>query len=222
MTVPPEEPLRQKLQEVLARPEFQHGPETSADPGILKWLETLLQWLLWPMKWIYSLTEGLPEFLRWLIFTCLVLVLALVTAHLGWTLYRAMRGGQRFARSDRLTAAADRSRVTVLELESAAERSAEAGAFIEAIRFLFRAMLMRLEDLEGRRFRRGVTNRQHLRRYSASPIAASLKTLVHTIDQKWYGDDVCVRSDFEACQSAYSEIRVSLQRGLSTDSRHPC
>jgi hypothetical protein len=210
MNVPPESQLREKLEEVLARPEFQHGPPGEPDLGALKWLMIVIRWLSAPIRWLFEMTEGLPEFLRWIIVGGLLIALTGLMIHLGWTFFRVMRGGPALTRKSRLTWGTDQQTLTVIQLENEATRNAESGAFIEAVRLLFRAMLMRLEEREGRRFRRGTTNRQHLRRYADSPIADSLSVLVQVIEQKWFGEGACVRADFETCQDAYSRIRTWL------------
>ncbi len=222
IATPPEESLRQKLQEVLSRPEFQHTTSEQSESDLLWWLSTLLRWVMGPLRWLYSMTEGLPEIFRWLIVAILVVALATLMVHILWTLRRAMGGGDRIIRGRSHSANGEQAQLSVAELEKAAERNAVSGAFIEAVRLLFRAMLMRLEEREGRRFRRGITNRQHLRRYHGSPFASSIRMLVNTIEKKWYGEEACDQTDFEECRQAYSEICLSLQAATSAKPGEKC
>ena len=88
---------------------------------------------------------------------------------------------------------------------------------IEAVRFLFRACLARFQDRERRPFRRGTTNRGHLRRYRGSQFFVPLETLVTTIELKWYGEEVCDAADYQACRQAHAEVVSILREPICAD-----
>jgi hypothetical protein len=92
-------------------------------------------------------------------------------------------------------------------LEQEAESASRAGDYIGAIRLLFRAALRRIEVVEKRKLRPGFTNRELLRRYRSTPLHDSLERFVETIDDKWYGDGICLESDYVYCRSEHERIR---------------
>jgi hypothetical protein len=92
-------------------------------------------------------------------------------------------------------------------LEQLAERASLAGDYIGGVRLLFRAALRRIELFEHKKLRPGITNRELLRRYRTSPLAAPLARFVETIDLKWYGSLPCERADYEACEIEHDRIR---------------
>ena len=74
------------------------------------------------------------------------------------------------------------------------------------MRLLFRACLTLLEQREGKTFRPGATNREHLNRYRQTPLYDWLARFVWVIDSKWYGPGACLPADFVACHEAYERI----------------
>lgn len=209
---PTEEQLRVTLREVLSRPDYQIDPPPEPSEGLLQLLATLLRWILAPFKWLFDSMEGLPDFLRWLIVIVLFIVLLALIAHMAWTLMQAMSGGRRSQRATALPSETTNVELTVTELEQAAETAFHRGAFIEAVRYLFRATLANLAEREKKKFRRGTTNRQYLNHFRNSGILPYLQILVSTIELKWYGDEPCEQQDYENCRDAYQQI-VSLLRG---------
>ena len=102
---------------------------------------------------------------------------------------------------------------TAREWERLADDAAERGEWIAAVRHLFRACLARLEERERRPFRRGTTNRGHLRRYRNAAFCEALEVLVLTIERKWYGDEACDAQDYAACRQAHSQVTASVIGG---------
>ena len=208
--LPPSDAIREKVAEVLARPEFQVKPESAeAAFDTFAIMLKVIGWILKPFIWVLEMTEGLPAVLRWSIVGGLFVLLVLLVVHLGITITRAMRGPVR----DKLVKAAEA--VTQLDpqhFESRAEQAALRGEWVDAMRFLFRASLLRLESREKRRFRVGTTNREHLRRYRGTPLFSPIQALVDLIDRKWYRGEDSSAEDFEACRQAHAEI-CTLMRG---------
>jgi hypothetical protein len=106
------------------------------------------------------------------------------------------------------TVAADLSvaNVNPVELAKQAEAARTEGNYILGVRLLFRACLLLLEQREGKKFRPGATNREHLNRYRQTPLYDWLSRFVWIIDSKWYGSEVCLPADFAACHEAYERI----------------
>lgn len=203
-SLPDENVLRDKVREVLARPDYHLQPSGDSTEWLIETLLTVLKWIIAPFKWIYELSEGLPGVLRWLIVLALAVAVVAIVAHIIYTLVSAMRGGdrERFV----LPTEPAPARMTATELEQLAESAAARGELIVAVRFLFRASLARLELREKKLTRRGLTNREHLRRYRGTPFFEPLEILVSTIEWKWYGEQTCVNEDWETCRRAYQSM----------------
>lgn len=209
-SLPDEAVLRDKVREVLSRPDFHTDRAADETPWVLELLLTALQWLFDSLRWLFNLTEGLPEFLRWVVVAVLVVVMVALLVHIFYTLFRALGGDRR----EPLAVADSQSPLTTAsEWERRADDAAARGEWIAAVRHLFRACLARLEERERRPFRRGTTNRAHLRRYRSADFRESLEVLVVTIERKWYGDEVCDAKDYEACRLAHSRVTASVIGG---------
>lgn len=203
-SLPDENVLRDKACEVLARSDFHLQPPGESTEWLIEAFLTLLKWLIAPFKWIYELSEGLPGVLRWLIVLIFAVAVAALVAHIIYTLVLAMRGGER----ERFVLPTESApvRMSATELEQLAESAAARGELIVAVRFLFRASLARLELREKKLTRRGLTNREHLRRYRGTPFFEPLEILVSTIEWKWYGEQTCANEDWETCRQAYQSM----------------
>jgi hypothetical protein len=200
-TLPPAESIRDTAQEVVSRPYFEL--DSSLGPqGPPLFLE-IIRWILRPFFWLFDRLEGLPEFLRWLIvILCIVLCVALI-AHIIYTLIKAIGGptANRPLQLDSTSREIDPS-----EIERDAERVGAQGDYIGAVRLLFRAALRRLEVFEEKKFRPGITNRELVRRYRATPLAESLTRFVNTIELKWYGQLPCEQGDYVTCRNEHGRI----------------
>ena len=204
--LPAPDAIRAKIAEVLARPDYSLDP-VAADES-WEWLKLffrIIEWIMTPFRWLMELTEGLPMLLRWTIIIGLFVIVVLLIAHIAYTIVAAVRGPKQDSSS--LTLDEQSSQRNPDLFERRADEAARIGAWVDAIRFLFRATLLRLELREKRRFRVGMTNREHLRRYRNSAIAEPLGLLVETLDLKWYGDGPCDREDFARCREAHTTIR---------------
>jgi hypothetical protein len=202
VTLPPPETIRSTAAEVVARPDYDLGQhDLKLEPPF--WLE-MFRWILTPFEWLYDSMEGVPDVFRWIIVIVAALVCVALIAHIIYTLVTAIRGPIR-SRGTKYEFAVEE--IDPVDLESEADRISHRGDYIGAIRLLFRASLRRLELAERRKFRPGFTNRELLRRYRASPLAAALERLVETIELKWYGDAPCVQDDYTYCRAAHDYIR---------------
>ena len=206
-----EDVLRGKLEEVLSRSEFH--TETVQDNSIwwLEWMLSAIKWILKPFLWLIEVTNDLPLPMQLLIIIPLFAVAIGLIAHICWTLYQAMSGGR--IRVPAYSSPAVATRLSADEWERRADEAVEEGDLIGAVRCLWRGCLVRLEDRERRPFRRGTTNREHLKRYRETGLFDPLETLVVTIEQKWYGDEVCEVDDYQECRQAHAEAVTLLDRG---------
>jgi hypothetical protein len=149
----------------------------------------------------------LPGFLRYP-------AAALLIVAVGWLIYRIVRGLSRRVQLGRSDDAPLRDRSLRVadpeEFEALAAEARQAGRLVEAARWLLRAALLRLERSEKRKPRPGATNRELLRRYRATPVAAPLQTLVDTVDLHWYGDRPANEADFDRCHASYQALHHAL------------
>jgi hypothetical protein len=204
VTAPASEEIRRRAAEIVARPDYELRPR----PSNLDWLVDLfwevLEWILAPFAWLFRLTEGLPEALRWLIIAALVVILALLVWHILYSLVQAVQAPRTRAK---LEQDALRRRADPAELERQADAAAARSDYITAVRLLFRAGVLRLEKLEDKPNRPGTTNRELLRRYQRVPgLAESLRRFVDTIDRKWYGEEQCLPNDYAVCRLAHEAV----------------
>ena len=206
-TLPPPDAIRRAASEVVARPYYKLGSGVADDsePIIIE----ILRWIMRPFRWMFDSMEGLPEVVRWLVVILCVVLCAALISHIVYTLVMAIRGPvlrrrQEFASTVREVDASD--------LERQAELSGGRGDYIGAVRLLFRAALRRIELSEQRKFRPGITNRELLRRYRATPLADSLARFVETIELKWYGNYPCEQADFQACLGEHGRICQHVER----------
>lgn len=203
-TPPDPETVRQAAHEILQRPEYQLDQPTGNSEWLIDLLLDSLYWVLKPFRWLFDVMEGLPDALRWIIVIGLAVLLVALVAHIIYSLVGTLRTVDR--RAAFRSAYADPF-VSSAELEELAQQALAVGDYIAAIRHLFRAGLIHLQDAEGTKFRPGMTNRAHLHRYQNSSFVESLRLFVETIDASWYGNSECREEDYLKCRAAYVVIR---------------
>jgi hypothetical protein len=194
--------IRRKATEVVSRAEYQLDEGLSEESQTL-WL-MLLRTLLRPFVWLSDVMGGLPAFMQVMVIILLLIVVLALMTHIIWSIVAAARGKTR----GHQTAGAGTVRESDPKgLEAAAERAATEGYYLEGIRLLFRASLIRIERAQKRKLRVGITNRELLRRYRNSSLAEPLARLIDIIDRKWFGDEDCHAVDFESCLNDQLTIR---------------
>ncbi len=209
LQLPSAEQIRRKAQEVLARPEYQ--TDSASGDGGRSLMLRILGWLGDAFRWLADSLSFLPDRWRYPAAIGLVILLALLIFRMIIGLRRATQLPSR-VRGERKRQPRIQSPE---ELEKLALAERERGRWVEAIRLLFRACLLRLEKFEKRPLRPGATNRELLRRYRRSSVYEPLRTMVDTIDQKWYGDYPAAEADFEDCQTAHQQLRSLLDKHAS-------
>jgi|SRR5580704_556340 hypothetical protein len=203
VALPGPDQIRRTAQEVLARPEFQVDGSKEAAEGLWGFLHRLWVEFISIFRnfflWLYQMSPVLA----WLFIGVLVITLLLLVGHIAWTIVMVVRGNRHEAAlADSLTS----QDINPEQLVKQAEAARAEGNFILGVRLLFRACLVLLEQREGRKFRLGATNREHLNRYRQTPLYDWLARFVWVIDSKWYGSEACLPADFAACHEAYERI----------------
>jgi len=196
--------IRKKALEVVSRPEFDLSTTPDEDSLNLGW--RIMLWLVRPIGWFLESLGGLSLPLKILIVSTLVLLLAALIAHIVYSFLQAFRGP---VRRQRALAASPPSRPEAFE--ESAKLKADEGDFIGAIRALFKAALLRIEQMEMKPLRKGITNRELLKRYRSSRLFDPLGKFIELIDSRWYGSVPCEPIDFAICESEYQRIRKVLE-----------
>jgi hypothetical protein len=201
--LPAPESIRDAAKTVLARPDFQADGSADAAEGLLGYLHRLLIEILGRFRDFFEWLYQMSPVLAWLLIAALVITVVMLIGHILWTIVMVVRGGRRQALLDDELAG---RKIDPAELAAEAERARRDENYILGVRLLFRACLGVLEEREGKRFRPGSTNREHLARYRQTPIYEWLSRFVWVIDSKWYGSQACLAADFAACHEAYDKI----------------
>ncbi len=196
--LPAPDVIRRTADEVVRRPEFQLTPVRDFSP-IWEWLWRLIE----PIVAFFGRLWDISPALAIVVVVVLTVVLVALVAHIMYAFARAISGGKGLAG----TSAIERRRIDPSRLEAEADEAARREDYIEAVRLLFRAALLRLEHRQNREPRPGVTNREYLRRYRDSTLFDALRQFVDVIDAKWYGHGLCDEQDYDRCRLAHSLIR---------------
>ena len=203
VNMPDAESIREAAREVINRPEFDLNPDAGWRASLMARLYDWLYWLFKPVIDLFRALHDLSPPVAWTVTALLVLLLIAICWHMVYTFRQALK---RRAHGQ-LAATHAVAEPDPGELETQARTAAGAGDYINAVRLLFIACLQRLHKSERRTLRKGVTNREILRRYAQTPAFEALRTFVDTIDAKWYGRGICERDDFERCAAAHARIR---------------
>lgn len=204
--MPADAEVRHKVEEVLSRSEFRL--DSQANPEAQRLFLKLLEWLLTPLIWFFELLSGLPVLVRWVIVAFLTVVLVLLVAHIVWSFMSAIRGPRRPG----LSSLQREREVSPEEWEERAQQAEAEGDHIGAVRLLFAACLQRIRASEKPPLRRGITNRELLRRFRATPLEEPLRVFTEAIDTKWYGYEPCASIDYQHCREQSRRIQDGLKK----------
>lgn len=171
-----------------------------------RWLEQIIDWLLGRLDFGGPNVGGMG--LGWLKPIIVALLAAavvglLVFLVLQFRLYkRRKRAGGGLMEEDEPDRTADEWLVRADQLTSE-------GRLREAVRCLYLACLMRLDDAHVTRFNRHETNWEHLRRFDASPRKPSgldFRTPTGKFDRIWYGHLIDGPDDVSWFRSYYEDL----------------
>jgi hypothetical protein len=193
--VPSADAIRGKRAEVFSRPEFR-----SSEPGPGNWLWRQLRDFF---AWLGGLYDGSP-ILFWLILIGCLLALAALIALMVYQIRTAFAGGP--ARAAPHERDAQRLRLSVAHREES-DRRAAVGDYTEAVRFLFLALVYRLDERGRVSFHKDYTNREYLDLVGERlHVRDALRVLVDTLDDHWYAQRPCDRAQYEACLAVYNRL----------------
>lgn len=214
-TAPAPETIRSTAAEILNGPDFRIEQDTKYGETYVELLVKLFEWLIAPFRWLFNAMEGLPEALRWIIVIGLFMLLVLLVVHIIYTLATAIRPSRR--KPNFAAVSSSTRKISAEEFEQLAQTAIAQLDYISAVRHLFRASLVHLQSLEGRRLSPGLTNRQYVWRYRKSCFVQSLQYFADVIDASWYGNHLCREQEYQKCAQAYAEIRQQTKASLHAD-----
>jgi hypothetical protein len=175
-----------KLRELLSRPPFVRATSTN-------WLtELIAEFLDWLRGVIGNGARGVFD--RRDLIVLLGIAVAVVAVAFA---FRNLRRNivpeeNRPARGNAIDAA------TSTEALDRAQRFASAGDYRAAVRQLYLATLLLLDERGVLRYDRSLTNREYLREVADAPaLARALEPIVETFDRTWYGFETIGPSEFE-------------------------
>jgi hypothetical protein len=196
-SLPDPDVIRRTADEVVRRPEFRLEPVR--DSSILwKFIRRFLRLFLDFMDQLWDISPVLA----WLVIVLLIVTLLAVTFHIFYTLRQGIRTHIGLG----ATLTSKRKGLDPAQLERQADEAAGRHDYIGAVRLLFRAAVLRLDQHAGRAARPGMTNREYLARYRASSVIEDLGQFVDVIDAKWYGYGECGVEDYQRCRQAHAVI----------------
>jgi hypothetical protein len=203
-SLPASDEIRRKAAEVLQRDEYRPDTTTGevSESLVLKFIRTVLEFI----QGMAESLSFLPDWLRYPVFVGLVALLV----YLAYRIMRGIAGAARMPERSLSTRIRQATAKSPDEYETLAAEAMREGRVIEAVRLLFRAGLLRIEQAENRPLRPGITNRELLRKYRATPIQEPLREMVETIDMKWYGGRPASSDDFDRCHTAYGVLRQAI------------
>jgi hypothetical protein len=192
---PAPEAVRQQLDKILARAEFnQKAPN-------LAWLGKALRSLF---AWLGTLYDTSPV-LFWLILVVCLVLLVLIGFHIGWTIRQAFIVGDTSAANPQ--ANEQRRRQSQGCRQQALDHAAR-GEYTEAIRFLFLSLVYRFDEQGRVLFQRSYTNREYLELFADRPrVTDDLRVFVDTLDEHWYGQRPTDMDRYRECLSLYERLQ---------------
>ena len=195
---------RDHVRQVLARV-LPAAPSTDARHP--HWLKGLVQRLF---DWLGRLFERLPELpgpapraLFWVVVGVGAAILAIVL----WLALRSLL--QRFTRQAAAYGKIEISRPPEAPdadaVLSEARQAAAAGAYRDAIRRLYLALLLKLDSAGLLSYHPAKTNWEHLRSFGDEGLRPTFTSFTSIFDHTWYGAKSAARSDYEQCEALFRE-----------------
>lgn len=208
--------VRRAVDEVFADPALREGLGASdsgdATTAIAAWLARQYEAF---QDWLAALWATSPA-LFMAIMGVLLVVLAGLLTHIGWTLSLAFRRvpgeGDADGDADRQ---AEEARVRHYRtLRADAHALADAGDFREAARTLLLALLALVEEQHALTVVRGWTNREILRRIPVAPaVEDELGAFGAAVERVWYGRQPTTRDEIDALDRTLTRVAAHLQPG---------
>ncbi len=201
------EQTRASLERILAQPEYNH-PLAKLFLKLDDFLRLLQGALDRLMAFLNGLYVTSPILYSLVMFASLMLLL-LILGHIGFVLHRSLRGDTAGGED---APEQDLQRETTASLAARAEALAARGAYVDAIRLLFRSLVAEFRRQDKTGSIDTETNREFAMRWHRDPIRYErLLVLVRFLDEKWYGMQPCSDEDYRLSRTVYDELMKGLQ-----------
>lgn len=187
---------QQQLAELLSRPPFAEPERPDID---LAWLDQLLRPLL---EWLETLFQpatdvgqaASPVFNVIVIGVSLLLLLVVLVV-----LVRSLRRSTVSVARTAPDPDDPDARLTPAEAVSHAQSLARDGDFRTAVRYMYLALLLRLDAANLLRYDRALTNSEYLEQLRGNPqLRAEITPIIQTFDRVWYGNEPLDAAGFQA------------------------
>ncbi len=166
--------------------------------------------------------QGMPA---WLVSSISYLLWFLLIASIAWVMYLILnRYGQQLRRHRPAKEPAPQPvrNYTVAELLAQAQQFQNQRNYSEACRYLYLAMLQRLNDANLVPHQTSRTDREYAAFLShlpkVAPIMAQSKVLLQTHEQLQFADRTITADGFNSCQQAYNQLDTQLQQQAGQNS----
>lgn len=174
----------QRLEAILAAPPYSRT--SSSPPPEPQWLRDFFNWLGRVLESILRPIGAMPASTSNAIAWCIgIFGLMLLLGVIGYL----VRGLRRSVVSDARTTDDDpEANLTAKTALEQASELARGGDYRTAVRYLYLAALLRLDERNLLRYDRALTNREYLERVRDNPVLREhLTPIVETFDRVWYG-----------------------------------
>jgi hypothetical protein len=202
MEVAPPRVRKADLNRILARNEFNESSMTWWDKLSERMSGAIERWL----RRLAPIGPGGDKLVNLLSVLLALTVIVLFVVLLAYVLSRVGRRAlDKAAESDNgdIYAGPDTPRLALDE----AARLASAGDFRSALRLVYLAALLKLDERDLIRFDRTGTNWEYLSRVRGKPeLYGALRPVTLAFDRKWYGHEPATESDYRAFIDAYRNI----------------
>lgn len=206
---PGAERIQEVAREVISRPEYRLGSDGQEAPEVPLIIRIFLEFLRWTSETFKTLFDVSP-ILAWFLFIAMIAILAIIVVQFAFFIKSLLTREQRG--TTRISSEASPSDPKVWE--GLAEEAARAGDFLGAVRSLFMASVTHLERVQGKPFRRGMTNREVSRRFENTAVFEPIQTIVRILERTWFGFAPCFEGDYASVLASYEQLKqhLALQR----------
>jgi len=201
--LPAPETIQRTAEEVLKRPDYQLEGSAYDMTPLVRQVHRAISSVLDFFRHLHDLSP----ILYWLVLLFLLLLLAALITHIVLTFRAALRPRPPSAPRG----PAGEADETPEDWERQGRAAAQSGAYLAALRFLFRAGVLRLSRARGKAIARGATNGEILRLYRGTAAHGPLAELIGILHAKWYGGGVCEPGDYETGARAHAALRRAAQ-----------
>lgn len=193
-----------RLETLLSQPPFTQ-PAVAVD---MSWLEELLLRFIEWLQQIFSPAVGVWQGV-WSVFRVLVIgvSIALLLLVLGLLLRSLSRSVARTARTTANPTEPD-EQITAADAMQQSQQLARSGDYRTAMRYLYLALLLRLDEAHLLRYDRTLTNREYLHQLHDNPdLRQRMTPIIQTFDRVWYGNEPLDAASFHAYEQQITAVQ---------------